>query len=135
MTTICTECGQPIEGEAFGQGDTWRHPFSCPPTLRIEPTRYTVCGLPEDDVNSSIWKLDIERRGPDSWAICHLTRVWKRTKAGGWDYEPLPSSRTDHWKKMHRFTLEEAMELVPKIYATRLVINGWRVEDGKLVQA
>ncbi len=99
--------------------------------LHIEPTQYTVCGLPEDDPNAYVWSLTIEHRGIDSWAIARMGQVWKRTKKGGWDYEPLPTSRTDHFLKMHRFTLEEAMAEAPRAYET-LIINGLKVVDGQL---
>lgn len=35
---ICTECGKPIDGPAFGQGNTWRHPFTCPTDDRVHTT-------------------------------------------------------------------------------------------------
>lgn len=101
-------------------------------TIRIEATTYTVCGLPEDNVDASIWTIRIERRGPDSWAACCLSRCL--SSRGKWDYEPNPSSRTKAWLARHRFTLEQATELAIEAYP-KLVFNGWRVEAGELVRA
>jgi hypothetical protein len=100
---------------------------------RIQATCYSVRGLPEDDVNSQVWKLDIEWRGPgDRWAVLHLSRCL--SVDGTWDYEPSPSNRDTDFIARHRFTLEEAKALAIEHYP-KLVINGLRVEDGKLVRA
>jgi hypothetical protein len=98
--------------------------------IRVNPTTFTVHGLPEDDVNSQVWSLTIEWRGPDSWAVCHLNRCLSFD--GEWDYEPLPSSRDEAWLANHRFTHGEALDLAIEFYP-KLVINGLRVVDGKLV--
>ena len=100
--------------------------------IRINPTTYTVCSLPEDDVNSQVWSLTIEWRGPlDSWAVCHMSRCLSN-RAGKWDYEPMPSSRTEAFIRNHRFPLAEAKTRALLAYP-KLVINGPRVENGKLV--
>lgn len=91
-----------------------------------------VCGLPEDDESAHVWRLYIGRRGPGSWAVVWLGKCL--SKSGKWDDEMMPSSRTDAWIKRHRFTLEEATRLAVKHYP-KLIINGMRVENGKLVQA
>jgi hypothetical protein len=101
--------------------------------IRINPTTYTVCGLPESDVNAQVWRITIEWRGPlDSWAICHIGRCL--SSRGRWDHEPLPSSRTEAFIRSHRFTLAEAKQKAIQAYP-KLEINGLRVEDGKLVPA
>ena len=52
--------------------------------------------------------LTVEARGDDRWAVkrdgCECLSV-----SGKWDYEPLPSSRTDEWMAAHRFDYEEAV--------------------------
>lgn len=103
-----------------------------PPSLRVEATQYVICGLPEDDVNASVWCIRVERRAPDQWAV--LRGSLCLSNGGKWDYEPIPSERTDAWKKRHRFPLETAIELACREYP-KLVINGYRVSDGKLVAA
>jgi len=100
--------------------------------LRITPTEYTVCGLPEDDEDSAVWKITIESRGKGWWAVCHLRHCL--STGGKWDYEPLPSSRTNAWLKRHRFDLPEAIRRAEAAYP-KLIINGLWVRDGKLVEA
>lgn len=52
----------------------------------------------------------------DGWAIrCVGERL---TRTGKWVYEPLPSSRTDSFKKRTTFTYEEAREKMKEILST-----------------
>jgi hypothetical protein len=102
-------------------------------TITITPISYLVSDLPEDDPDSQVWRLTIEKRGPgDSWAVIHHAYCLSRT--GKWDYEPLPSSRTPTFLKRHRFTLAEA-SIAARRELPKLNINGLRVENGKLVKA
>lgn len=98
--------------------------------ISIEPTTYTVTGLPEDDPDAHTWALRIEWRGPDSWAVCYMSRCLNHKN--GWDWEPSPSGRTDKFIREHRFPLEEAKARALLAYP-KLVINGLCVRDGKLV--
>lgn len=102
------------------------------PPIRVEPTTYEICGLPEDDENASVWTITVERRDVDSWAVCRHGRCLG--KDGEWDLEPIPSSRTTRWLWSHRFSLERAVELAVEAYP-HVVINGYRVVDGKLVKS
>lgn len=103
-------------------------------TITIKPTQYLVTGLPDGDPDSQVWSLTIEWRGPgpDSWAVMH--HAYCLSKGGKWDYEPLPSSRTDAFIKRHRFTLAAA-EHAARRELPKLIINGLRIQDGKLVKA
>ncbi len=102
-------------------------------SLRITPTRFTVCGLPEDDVNASVWKLDIEYRGRGLWAVMHLGYCYANDGSDTKEYEPLPSSRDDEFFALYRFnSIQEATVAAERIYP-KLVINGYRVENGELV--
>ena len=100
-------------------------------TIRCYPTEYTVTELDEDDVNRQVWSLTISWRGPgDSWAVKHLSSCLNNE--GGWDWEPSPSNRDEEFRATHRFTFAEAAERAFAAYP-KVVINGLRVEDGKLV--
>lgn len=104
-------------------------------SIRVTPTRYVVCALPEDDENSQVWSLTVEYRGPgDLWAVMHLSYCLSRS--GQWDYEPQPSSRTDDFKATHRFPLDEAIERAKTEYP-KLIVNRLRVDvdKGELVEA
>ena len=58
--------------------------------------------------------VSIEDRGYDRWAIVH-TNGNNYNKDGTWDYEPLPSSRTDKWLEEHRWkTAQEALDCYAK---------------------
>ena len=100
--------------------------------IRIEPTEYTVCGLPEDDMDASVWRITIARRapGPKGWAICHRGKTWG--KGVGWEYESSSSNRSDTYLRKHRWTLDEATKIAFDLYPT-IVINGYRVDNGRLV--
>ena len=63
----------------------------------------------------------IERRNADLWAVCRRGECLGAD--GEWDYEPLPSSRTDEWKASHRFPLEHALRLA-RFYAPSVVACG-----------
>ena len=101
------------------------------PGIRIEPSAYVVCGLHPDDPDSSVWTLTIERKAPDRWAVMFLSRAYNR-RTGEFDWEPIPSERTDAYKRTHRFPFDEAWRIALEAYP-KLVINGLRVVDGKLV--
>lgn len=101
--------------------------------LRITPTRFTVCGLPEDDVNASIWKLDIEYRGRGKWAVMHLGYCYPNDGSDERTYEPIPSSRDEEFFALYRFdSIQEATVCAERVYP-KLVINGLRVENGVLI--
>lgn len=77
-------------------------------------TRFTI--LPDPMVwakigEGSVMSVSLESNGKDKWAI----RTHNQLCLGKnleWDYEPLPSSRTEEWLKAHRFSLEEALTLL-----------------------
>ena len=46
--------------------------------------------------------------GPDLYKV--MKRVYCLSKTGEWDFEPIPSSRTEEYLSSHRFgTFEEAL--------------------------
>lgn len=57
--------------------------------------------------------VTVERRqqlsGPDRWAVVDGRAVLNTD--GEWEYEPLPSNRTDEFLLRTRFSLEEALKL------------------------
>lgn len=103
--------------------------------IEIRPTKFDVCGLDPDDPNAQVWRLYIEWRGPgDRWAVTNGFNSCYNRRSRRFDHEPLPSSRTDAFFRTHRFTLDEAKRHAVAAYP-KLVWNGLRVEDGKLVNA
>jgi len=54
----------------------------------------------------------LEERPPSGWAVCHSERCLNKETLT-FDHEPIRSSRTEAWKKAHRFlTVEEAAAFV-----------------------
>lgn len=100
--------------------------------VRITPTEYTVCGLPEDSEDSAVWKITIEYRSKGWWAVVHHACCLSIDNE--WDYEPMPSGRTDEFKRRHRFHLPDAIRHAEEVYP-KLIINGLWVRNGKLVKA
>jgi hypothetical protein len=100
-----------------------------PEGARITEVTYTT--LPDDDVDSTVWQVKAEWRGPgDRWAITQLG--YCLSVRGKWDHEPSPSNRTEHFKLHHRFSFQEAIDRLPAALDT-VVINSLRLVDGHLV--
>lgn len=72
-------------------------------------------------VNAGVWNLRVEHRGRGAWAVLHHSQCL--SSDGEWDWEPQPSSRTDEWKRTHRFDLVTALLLGQQHY-NDLAVNG-----------
>ena len=90
-------------------------------------TDYIVCvaGLPEDAMDS--WAVQVSWRGNDLWAVKLHGRQCLGAD-GEWDWESLPSGRTDEWLATHRFTLEEALRRAREVCPT-ITVNGLTALD------
>jgi hypothetical protein len=96
------------------------------PEVFVRPTRYEVSCLPPDDVNAHHFTVRVEWRGDDRWCVTDGHNCLG--KDGDWDYERLPSNRTDEWLATHRFDLDTALALA-KDFAPKLTINGMTAAD------
>lgn len=71
----------------------------------------------------------VEWRGRDAYAIVHNKRTLNR--AGEWEYETQPSSRTDEYLATSRFSYEDALTLaravVPRLTLMGLTADQWLV--------
>ncbi|HEY9413313.1 MAG TPA: hypothetical protein VIQ30_01015 [Pseudonocardia sp.] len=96
--------------------------------MNIEPriTEYTVCALPEDDINSGSYAITVAYRGRGLWAVLRH-RMCLGTD-GEWDYESIPSEREDEWLATHRFDVHTALRLALEA-APKVTVNGWTVAD------
>lgn len=70
---------------------------------------YDVSCLPLDHMEHSSLSIQVEYRSPGLYSLKWRGECYSTD--GTWDYEPLNSSRTDKWKKKHRFTIQEALRL------------------------
>lgn len=90
-------------------------------TPTIEATRYTVypdgydVDSPDPDVLD--WVIGIERRSLGYWAVTDGANVY--TREGKPTYEPLPSARTEKFKKQTRFRLDTAQEVAIRVSEAR----------------
>ena len=57
--------------------------------------------------------IELRDREKDLWAV--MASGNRLSKDLQWDYEPLPSSRTQEWIDNHSFTFPEARELLERI--------------------
>jgi hypothetical protein len=92
--------------------------------VTVEARRYTVCAVPEGNVNRYHFEIHVEWRAPESWAV--VRQAFCLGTDGDWEYESIPSERAEEWKATHRFPLERALELA-KAAAPHVTVNGWTV--------
>jgi len=112
---ICLDCTSTGVGcrahAAIGSYHTGCEFVSVPgyqPQPRVE--RYSISYLPEDHDAYDMFVVYVERRSKDSWAV---TRggCYCYSRDGKWDYESVPSERTEEWLAAHRWgVLSDAFE-------------------------
>lgn len=97
------------------------------PDVTVMATEYTVNAIPDgvDEADRSLFEIKVEWRGRDRWAVTRPGRRCLGTD-GEWDWESLPSERTDDWLATHRFDLDTALRLAREA-APRVTVNGWTV--------
>jgi hypothetical protein len=91
------------------------------PALHVRLTEVTVCALPEDDVNYHSYAITVSWRGGESYAVVHVG--YCLSVDGGWDYEPMVSSRDDEWLAAHRWAYDTAYRLACE-QAPLVEVNG-----------
>lgn len=94
-------------------------------TVTVEPTEYTVCAVPQDVQDWYLFAIIVARTAPDRWAVRMRSRCLDAD--GAWDYESIPSERTDEWLAAHRFDLPTALDLA-RAAALAVTVNGWTVQ-------
>lgn len=93
-----------------------------PVPANIVPVEYEVLDLPYPDLDVRI-KQARQRDGSAKWKIERHGMVFG--KDGEWDFEPMPSSRTDAWLAQYRFdSLGEAIQAIPRAVAAKLADMG-----------
>lgn len=89
---------------------------------RVQATRYTVNLVPEDAApDYYVFEIQVEYRGKGQWAV--KDGPWCLGADGEWEYEAIPSSRTDEWLATHRFPEQEALRLAVEA-APGKTVNG-----------
>ena len=95
----------------------------------VRCARYVVTAIPpdlRDNIDAALFEIRVEWRGGDKWAITDGVRCLN--KSGGWAEEPIPSSRTDYFRRVYRHDLWTALALARKA-APKRTINGMTVAD------
>jgi hypothetical protein len=89
---------------------------------------YQICALPSDanELDIEAFSIRVQRRSRETWTVLHGGFALNRH--GGWDWEPIPSSRTARWLHQHRFSETEALALARKA-APEVLVNGVRAAD------
>lgn len=96
------------------------------PVPHVQPTAYTVNCLPEDDINASVYAVNVEYRGEGRWAV---TRHGSCLGSDGeWDFGVKPYDRGDDWVATHRFDLDTALKLAREA-APHVTVNGHTVAE------
>ena len=97
--------------------------------IHIRAVTFDVSVFPDsmlDDPSSALdadtWKVTIEWRGRDRWAVTRTGRACLSTD-GKWEYEPDPSERDEAWLDAHRFSFEQAQALAVE-HAPKVSFNG-----------
>lgn len=89
-------------------------------------TEFTVCAVPEDDINHSVYAITVAYRGRGRWAVTR--HRWCLGADGEWDFEMRPSEREDAWLDAHRFDLDTALRLAHEA-APAVEANGITAAD------
>jgi hypothetical protein len=97
------------------------------PKPQVHSTGYTVSCLPYDDINAEAFSIQVDYTGHGRWAVRQRGRRCLAAD-GRWDWEPIPSERTDEWLAKYRFDLDTALRLA-KEQAPLIKVNGRTVEQ------
>lgn len=76
-------------------------------------TKESLVNFATSFIIDELLDITLEKRSDTAWAICSRNQCL--TKEGEWDYESLPSNRTDEYKKSTRFdSIEKAIDFYLK---------------------
>jgi hypothetical protein len=95
-----------------------------------EPSAYTVYLRGTDSYEHMTYAISVERnpgivRGVEAvrWAVRWMGRCLA-VDGKHWDWEPLPSSRSDEWLEEYRFDTFDAALAAAQEAAPKIVVNG-----------
>jgi predicted phage gp36 major capsid-like protein len=85
-----------------------------------------VSAVPEDDMHHMRFSVAVAWRGGVAYAVVRHRQCLGTD--GQWDYETVPSERTDEWIAAHRFTYTDAILLARKA-CQDITVNGLTVAE------
>lgn len=91
------------------------------PLVWSESTTYTVCAVPETVRDWDMFAISVEKTAPDRWAVRRRKRCLNSDAE--WEWESIPSERTDDFLARCRFDLDTALEMARRVAPT-LRVNG-----------
>ncbi|MFJ1461803.1 hypothetical protein [Nocardia sp. N2S4-5] len=92
----------------------------------VRATTYTVSCLPEDHDDLCVWSVFVEYAGRGRWAVRRMKRCYDID--GEWDWESIPSERTEEWLARFRFDLDTALDIARRVAPT-IRVNGRTAQD------
>lgn len=95
--------------------------------VRVQPTEYEVCCLPEDDINAFSFALTVRYRGNGRWAVQRGEHACLGTD-GEWAQGVKEYDRGSAWLNNHRFDLDTALRMAREA-ALKVTVNGYTVAD------
>lgn len=85
-----------------------------------------VSAISEAHEMHDLFAVKVEWRGSDRYAVKRRSQCLATD--GTWDYEQVPSERTDDWIATHRFSYDEALRLARQA-CLEAKVNGMTVDD------
>lgn len=97
-------------------------------TVSVKTVSYQVSAIPYEDDDAHAFQIKVEYRGGGRWAVTRGGQCWNRVNQT-FDYESLPSGRTEEFFAECRYaTAEEAIDDA-KTIVPLLTVNGWTVQQ------
>ena len=114
----------PRQRQGCSRGGVWVSTGT--PPVEVTATHYAVSCLPLDHMQRALFTLTVEYRGEGTWTVLH--RGFCIGRRGQRCYEPIPSMRTERFKRAYRFDLGTALALARR-EAPKLTGYGRSVAD------
>lgn len=94
---------------------------------------FTPAGTDRNDPDTRHFRVYVSWRGGDTWAVVWMGECWN---GSDWEYEPLNSSRGDHFLARTRFAVEEACAMAEGL-ADKVGPNGltWALRQARKAAA
>lgn len=84
--------------------------------------------MPEGMPERHHFTIEVKRTAPDRFAV-RWNGSCLNGKTDEWEYEHIPSERTDDWLADHRFGYDEALrrarEIAPKLWVNGRTVQEW----------
>jgi hypothetical protein len=95
--------------------------------VNLDPivTEYTICPLPEGDIDQTLFLITVNRRPNERWVAACRQRY--PSADGEWDWPPQDGDDLDEWRRQHWHDFDTAVRLAQEALP-KMRINGYTVE-------